>query len=218
VSARAAGLGLALLLAGGCAHQLRIEPPPTEPAGAGGLVPAPLLIEWVAVVGPWSRGRADDAFVNRVVMDLRRARAFQTVLPPAAAASAGPNVVRLRMELVEQLDEHWGPNLGKAIAIGMSLLTLSPFLPIEVGYQVEVRTQAVTCDDWMRDFRSAALGELRYRVLLSDEQKGRRQLVEQVTERALRQAIDQLAGDAVLRERVTSLVREGDCNQKVLVP
>jgi len=39
-----------------------------------------------------------------------------------------------------------------------------------------------------------------------------------VTERALRQAVEQLAGDAVLRERVASLVREGDCNEKVLVP
>jgi hypothetical protein len=219
VRRRAVALALAASLASGCAHQITVEPAVLDAAGQLPGTTRPLLVvEGVQVIENAYPFAGNEGFVNRLVMELRRTRSFENVLPPAASADAPAHAVRVHVDAVEWVREHWGPNIGKAIAIGMSLFLLTPVLPIQVGYEVELRASATTCDGWIRLIRSAANGELRYRVFLSNEYKGRNELVGAVTERALHNLVAQIASDQALRERVASLAREGDCQKEVLAP
>lgn len=203
-------LACLLPLAAACAHQISVVPAAQTTAAPVVRVTAPLQVERVDVTDRFGRFAANDGFVNRIVMDLRRTRAFSTVLPPRAAPHPDPESVRLRVDLYQTVDERYAANFLRAFGVGLSMLLLAPVLPFEIGYRTEVEARAMTCDGWSKDFYSAADGELRY-YFLGNEIEGRRDLANEVTERALAGALAQLTGDAALAERVEGLRREGDC-------
>jgi hypothetical protein len=206
---RAAACLLALGLIG-CAHRLTVEPAAPEPSPPVQRVAAPLVVEEVSAFQGRSHVPTNASFVARVLMELRRARAFTAVLPPEAASKAPIDVVRLRLVVIETTDEHYGPNVGRAIAVGVSLLTLAPFVRFDLSRTVEIRGELETCDGWKSEHFGSAVGHLEY-AFLSNEIEARRELGRSVLEPALRAVLDQISSNEALATRVQDLAREDDC-------
>lgn len=211
--ARLAAPALLAFALAGCANRLVFEPAAAPPSPPAQRIRAPLVVEEVALFDGTRPVGIDDGFVNRIVMELRRVRAFRAVLPPESAAQAPHDAVWVWLAVSERFDEHWGANAARAVATGLSLLTLSPFVRFDAGYRVSVRGEARTCDGWTRRYGSDVAGTLSY-GFFTDEREGRSELGGVVMERALRETFDQLAGDAALAVRVEDLERNQDCPQR----
>jgi hypothetical protein len=206
--------GLVAVACLGCAHRLVVEPPAAPPpARAAQRIPALLVVERVDSYHGERAVDVSDGFVNRVVMELRRPRAFDAVLPPEAAPRTSRDAVRLRLVFLESFDEHYGPNVAKAIATGLSLMTLAPFVRFDASYRVSIRGRSITCDGWTSDYASDAAGTLSY-GFFSNERRARSELGGVVLERALRGALEQVTGDVALAERVADLARNDDCPER----
>lgn len=204
-----------LVLACGCAHEIRLAPAAPAPARTSAPLPVPLVVQRVDVLSPGGAASASAAFVDRVLLELRRANGFASVLPSHPPDALPRDAVQLVVLLAQRSDDHRAANVGKTTAALLSLFTLAPFLQLQTDYRAEFRAIAMTCDGWGQQLASTASGSLRFGVA-ADETAARTALVERVVEQALAELAGGIASDEALRTRVTSLVREGDCKRRVL--
>jgi hypothetical protein len=212
--ARLRCLALPLLLgAAGCAHQVVVDPPAAPPRATLARLPVAGVVESIVSARTGNPYHVNLPFKDRLVMELRGSGRFASVFSWENADQAPREAVRLRFEVRETIDRHWTANVFRAIAVGMSLLLLTPVMTFETGYAVELTAEALTCDGWTTQYAGRASGELTYKLLF-DEPEAYGQLAGQVTERALALTLDQIVRDEALPAHLAALGENGCAAQE----
>ncbi|NOT21756.1 MAG: hypothetical protein HOP22_03395 [Nitrospiraceae bacterium] len=107
---------------------------------------------------------------------------------------ASQKFIRARVTFDEVVDSHPGDVAWKGIAIGVSMFTLAPFIPLNYDYSAHVTLELERWDGGVKRYESQSAGTAHYKIfsatsLMIDELKGH------VTESCLTALMQQVVND-----------------------
>ncbi|HKP00997.1 MAG TPA: hypothetical protein VJU02_05155 [Nitrospiraceae bacterium] len=107
---------------------------------------------------------------------------------------ASEKFIRARLSFDEAIDSHAGDVTWKSIAIGASMFTLAPFIPLEYDYSAHMTLELERWDGRVKRYESRSAGTAHYKMfgatpLMIDELKGH------VTESCLTALMEQVVRD-----------------------
>ena len=192
--------GLVVTLTAGCGH--RIELKSTADGSPKPIVreiaraeQVPLVIESVDTTRNGSPQNSSLVTERRMLSTLREAGLFSRLgdmnspEPPVSE-----KFIRVRLLVDEAVDSHPGDVTWKSIAIGISMFTLAPFIPLEYDYTAHVTLELERWDGRIKRYESRSAGTAHYKMfgatpLMIEELKGH------VTESCLTALMEQLVQD-----------------------
>lgn len=196
---------LSILLLGHACHsatQLNLEGVPNGPAPlvqtstpTGDRVPAALGV--VRTLRNGAPLNPSVAFDQRVASTLRETQIFSQLIYPdhGQPALEGQKYVTARLSLSETVDRYAGKNAFRGFVVGASMFLLTPFLPLEYSYALQMTLELQRWDGVTKHYTADSQGRIYYQLfnatpLLTEELKGR------VAERCLQVLMVQLVNDA----------------------
>jgi len=189
--------GVVGTLTAGCSH--RIEVKPTAESSPNPTVreiaraeQVPLVMDSVDITRNGSPQNPSVDTEHRVLGMLREVGLFSRLgdmnspEPPASE-----KFIRARLLFDEAINPHSGDVAWKGIAIGVSMFTLAPFIPLEYDYSAHVTLELERWDGRVKRYESESSGTAHYKMfgatpLMIDELKG------QVTESCLTALMEQV--------------------------
>lgn len=192
--------GVLIMLTTGCGH--RIELQATADSSPKPIVreiardeQVPLVIDSVDTTRNGSPQNSSLETEHRVLGTLRGVGLFSRLgdmnspEPPASE-----KFIRARLLFDEAIDSHSGDVAWKSIAIGASMFTLAPFIPLEYDYSAHVTLELERWDGRVKHYESRSAGTAHYKMfgatpLMIDELKGH------VTESCLMALMEQVVRD-----------------------
>lgn len=196
------GCGLVAMLTAGCGHRIELKAiadssprPIVREIARGEQVPL-----WIDSVDTTRNGSPQDPSLEteqRMLGTLREVGLFSRLggmnspEPPA-----GEKFIRARLLFDEAIDSHPGDVTWKSIAIGVSMFTLAPFIPLEYDYSAHMTLELERWDGRVKHYESQSSGTAHYKMfgatpLMIDELKGH------VTESCLTALMEQVVLDTV---------------------
>ncbi len=198
--------GLALL--SGCATYLRFDPAAPPAISASALPSLPLVIELVEVRDEGVPQLVNESLTNRVAMEFRQARIFESVIEPVDLHRAPATAVRATFTFATTRHAPATNWIG-AMATGLSLLVLTPVFVYDFEARTDIDAALRSCDGWSKHFASHASGALRTRFIAEDA-RTEDALLGGVLERALGGLVAEIGSDPELRERTTGAVTRAE--------
>lgn len=192
--------GLVVTLTFGCGHRIEIKStadsspqPITRDIARAEQVP--LVIDSVDTTRNGSPQTSSLETERRVLSTLRAVGLFSRLgdtnspEPPASE-----KFIRARLVFDETVDSHPGDVTWKSIAIGASMFTLAPFIPLEYDYSAHMTLELERWDGRVKRYESQSAGTAHYKMfgatpLMIDELKGH------VTESCLTSLMEQVVPD-----------------------
>ncbi|NWF74237.1 MAG: hypothetical protein HXY51_14530 [Nitrospirae bacterium] len=192
--------GLVATLTAGCGH--RIELKATGDSSPKPIVreivrdeQVPLVIDSVNTTRNGSPQNSSLETERRVLSTLREVGLFSRLGDMnAPEPPAGEKFIRARLLFDEAVDSHPSDVTWKSIAIGASMFTLAPFIPLEYDYSAHMTLELERWDGRVKHYESQSAGTAHYKMfgatpLMIDELKGH------VTESCLTALMEQVVQD-----------------------
>jgi len=162
--------GVLIMLTTGCGH--RIELQATADSSPKPIVreiardeQVPLVIDSVDTTRNGSPQNSSLETEHRVLGTLRGVGLFSRLgdmnspEPPASE-----KFIRARLLFDEAIDSHSGDVAWKSIAIGASMFTLAPFIPLEYDYSAHVTLELERWDGRVKHYESRSAGTAHYKM------------------------------------------------------
>jgi hypothetical protein len=192
--------GLAATLTAGCGHRIELKStadgspqPITRDIARAEQVP--LVIDSIDATRNGSPQNSSLETERRVLGTLREVGLFSRLSDMnSPEPSASEKFIRARLVLDEAIDSHPGDVTWKSIAIGASMFTLAPFIPLEYDYSAHMILELERWDGRVKHYESRSAGTAHYKMfgatpLMVDELKGH------VTESCLTALMEQVVQD-----------------------
>ena len=192
--------GLVVTLTFGCGHRIELKPaadssPQSVTRDIARAEQVPLVIDSVDTTRNGSPQNSSVETERRVLNTLREVGLFSRLgdtnspEPPASE-----KFIRARLLFDEAVDSHPGDVTWKSIAIGASMFTLAPFIPLEYDYSAHMTLELERWDGRVKHYESQSAGTAHYKMfgatpLMIDELKGH------VTESCLTALMKQVVQD-----------------------
>lgn len=175
--------GMVVTLTAGCGHRIELKAtadssPKPNVREIARAEQVPLVLDSVNITRNGSPQNPSVETEHRVLGVLREVGLFSRVgdmnspTPPAS-----DRFVRARLLFDENVDSHPGDVAWKGIAIGVSMFTLAPFIPLEYDYSEHVTLELERWDGRIKRYESESAGTVHYKVfgatpVMIDELKG----------------------------------------------
>lgn len=192
--------GVLITLTTGCGH--RIELQTTADSSPKAIVrviardeQVPLFIDGIDTTRNGSPQNTSLETEHRVLGSLRDLGLFSRLGDTnAPEPPASEKFIRAHLLFDEAVDSHPGDVTWKSIAIGVSMFTLAPFIPLEYNYSAHMTLELERWDGRVQRYESQSAGTAHYKIfgatpVMIDELKGH------VTESCLTALMEHLVQD-----------------------
>jgi hypothetical protein len=192
--------GLVTTLTSGCGHRIELKStadssPQSITRDIARAEQVPLIMDSVDTTRNGSPQNSSLETEHRVLSTLREVGLFSRLgdtnspEPPASE-----KFIRAHLLFDEAVDSHPGDVTWKSIAVGVSMFTLAPFIPLEYDYSVRMTLELERWDGRVKHYESQSAGTAHYKIfgatpLKIDELKGH------VTESCLTSLMEQVVRD-----------------------
>lgn len=179
----------------GCSPRIQLErqPPLRGEVHARAHIDVPAVLVSINTQLNGGDVATSDAFRSRFTDKLREAGIFSAVL---SSPDPGTRPAELRLAARESLDPHTTAAFWKGFAIGATLFILSPAIPFDVDYALDLSLEVAWPDGETSHYESGASGTLSANYFQVFDQSNVVKMTGEVSGAALNGLVNQLADDA----------------------